>query len=80
MLTKAVLIFAGLFVCAILANVYYALICAVTIFLLRMTDSTALNIQLAVCYALSAVSTFYLLRPGWPKSPNRGAPASTDAQ
>ena len=69
-IARLAIIFAGFIVGGVFLNIYYAVCCFFTIFLLRI-DSESILVEALywLCLAAGFVTSFLLMRKVWPKTP-----------
>ncbi len=80
MIARVALVFGGLVVAIVLSNLYFIAFCAVFVFILGVENNVFLSTGYAGCLIGGAVTAFFLVRPGWPKSPNKSLVGDGDGQ
>ena len=72
MIVRIAIVVAGIIVAGVFLNLYYAVFAFFTVFLLGIDSATVFTIQYWLCFGAGALTSFFLMRQVWPRSPQAG--------
>lgn len=70
-LGRLAILFTGFIVAGVMLNVFYAVCCFFSVFLLGIENETFHTIQYWVCLIAGFIASFFLMRRVWPHSKPR---------